>query len=145
MSDLIALIRNEVERAVRSRFTKQYGTVSSYDPTNHTAKVMVQPAGYETGWVRVSEGHIGNGWGIVSGLQVGDQVTLSPVDGDINALEITGRTHSDQDKPPTAQSGEIVIQHTSGAMIKMAANGDVTHHSAGNINITSSGIVNING
>lgn len=144
MSDLEAMIQNAVERFMGSRVTEKYGVVTSYDPQKHTAKVMIQPDNFESGWLRVSEGHIGSGWGIVSGLQVGDQVKVSVAQGDINNGSIAGRVHSDQDQPPVAQSGEIVIQHTSGAKIMMAADGSVSVHSSGPLAITGA-TVSING
>jgi hypothetical protein len=72
-------------------------------------------------------------------------VTLAPVDGDINTLAITGRVHSDQDKPPVARSGEIVMQHTSGSQLKFAADGSVAVVSSAGLTINSGGTLDING
>ena len=145
MSDLIALVQAEVERAMRSYQTEAYGTVTSYDPDSHSVKVMVQPDGTETGWIRVGEQHIGNGWGILSGLQINDQVKLSIVKGDINNATISGRVHSDQDKPPKVEAGEMILQHTSGSMIKFGKDNSVTMNSAAAMTINSTGTLTING
>jgi uncharacterized protein involved in type VI secretion and phage assembly len=144
MSDFEAYLFNLIDRYMSTRVTEKYATVTSYDEFNHVAKVMIQPDEFETGWLRISEQHIGNGWGIVSGLQIGDQVKVSVSQGDINNGTITGRVHSDQDKPPVAASGEIVIQHESGTKITMSADGGAAINSAAALTITATGAVSLN-
>jgi uncharacterized protein involved in type VI secretion and phage assembly len=113
--DLENLILTTIERWWAGRYTEKHGLVTSYDPTNHLAKVMFQPQGQESGWLPIETGHIGNGFGIAVGLtpgdgkSTGDQVIVRYQEGDIEAGKIVQRVHSDQDKPPTVQSGEVVI------------------------------------
>ena len=144
MSDFVAMIQAEVDRAIRARFVDKYGHVTSYDPSKNLEKVKVQPEGYETGWLRIHEPSIGNGWGIVSGLSVGDQVKLESTNGDVNNLYIAGRVHSDADAAPVAQSGELVLRHSSGTQLKMSSDGTLSIAGSGDINITSSGTVSVN-
>lgn len=147
MSDLANLIRREVERAISVRFTKRYGIVTSYDPDRHLAKATLQPEGQELGWLTIRANHVGNGWGMVVGLTAGDQVTLEPQSADLNTFEITGVVHSDNDAPPRAESGEIVIRHQSGASVTFAKDKSVTiaDGGGGSIRFDGAGSVTING
>jgi phage baseplate assembly protein gpV len=153
-ADFLNIIRREVERVMAGRHSKRYGLVTSYDPVNHLAKVTLQPEGQETGWLTIKTKHIGNGWGIVVGLTpgdgktTGDQVELQPQEGDTETLAIVGVVHSEQDKPPAAQSGEIILQHQSGSKISFSADKKLTmigsggsstvHDASGNITHTDS-------
>jgi phage baseplate assembly protein gpV len=119
-----------VERWAAGRYTERHGIVTSYDPKNYLAKVTFQPEGQESGWLPIETGHIGEGYGIVIGLQPGqggvnaqgqggqagpqqnnqgDQVIVRYQEGDFESGKIVQRVHSDQDTPPQAQSGEIII------------------------------------
>lgn len=137
MSDIVSLVQSEVERALRARFVDKYGVVTSYHPEKHLAKVKMQPDGLETGWLRIHEPSIGNGWGIVTGLSIGDQVKLESTNGDVNNLYISGRVHSDADAPPRADSGEMVLKHQGGMTM--------TFSNDGKLNITGPADVTING
>lgn len=160
MHEILDLIQHEVQRAIAGRYSKRYGLVTSYDSDKHLAKVTMQPEGQESGWLPIRTSHIGNGWGMAIGLTEGDQVELTPQEGDVESLAITGVVHSEQDKPPTVQSGEVLIKHKDGASIKFAASGSatLTDKSGASVvmdgsgqttmtstNIKLAGIVNING
>jgi hypothetical protein len=124
------LILSVVERWWASRYSERHGIVTSYDPKKYLAKVTFQPEGQESGWLPIETGHIGQGYGIVIGLQPGqggvdsqgqggqsgpeqnnqgDQVIVRFQEGDVESGKIVQRVHSDQDTPPQAQSGEIII------------------------------------
>jgi phage baseplate assembly protein gpV len=119
-----------IERWWAGRYSERHGIVTSYDPKNYLAKVTLQPEGQESGWLPIETGHIGEGYGIVIGLQPGqggvnaqgqggqagsqqnnqgDQVVVRYQEGDFESGKIVQRVHSDQDTPPQAQSGEIII------------------------------------
>jgi phage baseplate assembly protein gpV len=110
--DLDNMVLNIIERWWAGRYSEKHGLVTSYDPKLHLAKVMFQPQGQESGWVPIETGHIGAGYGIVTGLQpgdgkqTGDQVIVRFQEGDVEAGKIVQRVHSDSDKPPEVQSGK---------------------------------------
>lgn len=120
MNDLVNLIAREIDRALTARHHDRVGLVTSYDPKSHSAKVTLQPEGFETGWLPIHGHHIGDGWGMVVGLQMNDQVRVSFQEGDLETGAITARIHSDDDKPPQVESGEMLLKHQSGASIKFA-------------------------
>lgn len=98
-----------------NRFHERHGIVTSYDPERYLAKVTFMPEGQESGWLPIETGHIGNDYGVAIGLQPGDgkksgdQVIVRYQEGDLESGKIVQRVHSDDEKPPTVQSGEIVI------------------------------------
>lgn len=108
------LVLNSVEKHNPGR-TERHGIVTSYDAEKHLAKVMYQPEGQESGWLPIETGHIGNGYGIASGLQpgdgskTGDQVVVRHQEGDFGSGKIVQRVHSEDQQPPQVASGEIVI------------------------------------
>ena len=97
------------------RYHERHAIVTSYDPERYLAKVMLMPEGQETGWLPIETGHIGNNYGFAVGLQpgdgktTGDQVIVRFQEGDLESGKIVQRVHSDDDKPPTVQSGEMVM------------------------------------
>ncbi|WP_407146229.1 hypothetical protein [Bradyrhizobium sp. ORS 86] len=126
--DLENFVLGVVERWWASRYSERHGIVTSYDPKKYLAKVTFQPEGQESGWLPIETGHIGEGYGILIGLQPGgggaqpagsqgggatdnqgDQVIVRFQEGDFEAGKIVQRVHSDQDTPPQVQSGEIML------------------------------------
>lgn len=123
-------ILNLLERWWSAKHTERHGIVTSYDPKKYIAKVAFQPGGQESGWLPIETGHIGESYGIVTGLQPGqggvnsqgqggqvgpqsknqgDQVIVRFQEGDFESGKIVQRVHSDQDSPPQAQSGEMIF------------------------------------
>jgi uncharacterized protein involved in type VI secretion and phage assembly len=109
------LILSTVERWAGGRYSERHALVTSYDPDKHLAKVTYQPEGQESGWLPIETGHIGDGYGIATGLQPGDgkekgdQVIVRFQEGDFESGKIVQRVHSDDQKPPKVESGETVI------------------------------------
>lgn len=109
------IILGVIERWHAGRYSERHGLVTSYDPEKHLAKVMFQPEQQESGWLPIETGHIGAGYGIAIGLQpgdgkkTGDQVVVRFQEGDFEGGKIVQRVHSDDQKPPVVQSGEIVV------------------------------------
>jgi len=100
-----------VERALSRRQPHRIGEVSSYDPKTHAIKLTRQPEGIETGFMPHHALHVGNGWGVMVGAQVGDQYVLGHVNGDVEVPFVAARIFSDKDKPPQVKAGEILFQH----------------------------------
>jgi hypothetical protein len=98
-----------------TRYHERHGLVTSFDPDKYLAKVMLWPEGQETGWLPIETAHTGNDYGIAIGLQpgdgktTGDQVIVRFQEGDLESGKIVQRVHSNDEKPPTVQAGEIVI------------------------------------
>lgn len=127
------MIHQEIERALRGVTIEIDGLCTAYDPTNHLAKVALQPEGQETGWLQIEVLHAGNGFGILVGLtpgdgkSTGDQVKVRFSYGDLESGKVSLRSHSDVDKPPPVQSGEVLMMHSSGSKHYFDQSGNVTH------------------
>lgn len=109
---------------------------TGYDPDKHAVKGILQPHGVETGWVALPTMHVGNGWGIAVGPQIGtaedlkgDQFHVAFLNGDPNTPIAVGRHYVvDKDnKPPRVKSGEIIIKHEKGMTLFMNEDGDTTY------------------
>lgn len=140
--DLLNIVRREVHRVVQGLVQRpRIGTVTSWDPKTHSAKVMLMPENIETGWIPVSNHHAGNGYGVLIGLEIGEQVEIGFQEGDISSPRIMGRLHSDEDKPPEVKSGEVLIKHKSGSALFIDENGNIHLKSSGNVYVNGSGEV----
>ena len=141
--DFENMMLRTIERWWAGRYSEKHGNVTSYDPKLHLAKVMFQPQGQESGWLPIETGHIGEGYGIATGLtpgdgkSTGDQVIVRYQESDVESGKIVQRVHSDKETPPTAQSGEMII-YTSGKKIVISDHKgkDAVMTIDGNSNIT---------
>ncbi len=123
MSDLADYIHAEIERHLASHAGIKAAEISAYDPKRHAIKATLHPDGIETGWFPMGTSHVGNGFGVVMGPNVGDQIMVGFLGGNIDSPVHLGRLHSDKEQPPVANSGEVVIQHGNGATIKITSTG----------------------
>jgi uncharacterized protein involved in type VI secretion and phage assembly len=117
---LEALVYSLIERYHRNKLGgavhhERHAIVTSYDPDKYLAKVMFMPGGQVSGWLPIETGHIGEQYGVAVGLQPGDgknqgdQVIVRYQEGDLESGKIVQRVHSDNEKPPKVQSGEMVL------------------------------------
>ena len=128
---LTDLVHRIVERSLSRRQPHRVATVSSYDPNTHSAKFMRMPESIETGFLPLNPTHVGNGWGVMNGPQVGDQYVLGFINGDVEVPFVVARLFSDKDKPPVVQSGEMLWMHQKGHYLKADADGNFTlYHAA---------------
>lgn len=115
----------------------RFGTITSVNFNNSTARVTIQPDGVLSGWLPVLSQWVGNGWGMVCPPSPGDQVLLVPQEGDIEHGIIIGRSFSNKQQPPAAPIGEFWLVHQTGSFLKLCndgtirVNGDV--HVNGNV------------
>jgi len=132
MDELLNAVKRHVAGMIGQIGTTRLGLVTSVNPQNHTAKVLIQPEGVMSGWLPVSAAMVGSGWGIVSLPSPGEQVIITPQEGDSEHGIITGRIFSDQQQPPKTytdqkqqgttsytQPGEIALVHKSGKFIRL--------------------------
>ena len=145
-----------IQRYMAGRYTERHGLVSSYDPKTHRVKVLLQPEGFESGWLDIETEHGGydpdtkKSYGILAGPRVGsadkpgDQVIVRLQEGDFESGKMVARLFSDTDKPPEVQSGEVMLLHVSGATVFLDKNGQTTvTDKEGNSSIVMDGKGNI--
>lgn len=113
------------------------GTVSSYDPSTYSAKVLLKPEDTESEWLPILTPMSGNEWGIYTPPQLGDCAVVGYQEGDKESGFIIGCFYNDVDRPIPVESGEIQIINKSGTKIILKKNGDVEINcSAHNISAT---------
>ena len=103
----------------------KFGTVTSVNSQNATARVLIQPDNVLSGWLPVLSQWVGSGWGMVCPPDPGDQVLLVPQEGDVEQGIIIGRTFSNKQKPPVAPGGEFWLVHQSGSFLKLCNDGTI--------------------
>ncbi|MGD0103387.1 MAG: phage baseplate assembly protein V [Rhodopila sp.] len=103
----------------------KFGTITSVNSQNATARVLIQPDGVLSGWLPVLSQWVGKGWGMVCPPNPGDQVLLVPQEGDMEQGIIIGRTYSNLQMPPVAPEGEFWLIHQSGSFLKLCNDGTI--------------------
>ena len=104
----------------------RFGLVSSYDPANYAARVMLQPENILSGWLPILSSWVGAGWGLAAPLTPGDQVLVLMQEADSEHGVIAGCVWSAVDKPLLAPSGELWVQHQSGSFLKLHNDGTIS-------------------
>jgi phage baseplate assembly protein V len=121
-------IFNEVKKLAQSHQIAymRAGTVTSYDPSNYTVKVALQPEGAVTGWIPLVSAWVGNGWGMFSPPSIGDLIEVQFHDGDFDAGVACQRFFNDSSRPLPVPGGEFWLVHKLGALVKLTNDGKVT-------------------
>lgn len=133
MQRLLDAIKNHAGTVDGTIGQPRFGTVSSFNSTDYTARVLLQPEGVLTGWLPVLAPWTGPGWGLVCPLAAGDQVFVLPQEGDAEHGVIIGRAYSSRCPPPQAAAGEFWIAHPSGSCLKLKNDGTI--YITGNIQV----------
>lgn len=115
----------QAQMAGNGRASVRLGIVSSYDPSNYSGKVKIQPENTETGWLPIVSPWVGNGWGIFAPPSVGDLVEVQFQEDGIEAGFICQRFYNDSDRPASVPSGEFWLVHKSGSLLKFHNDGSV--------------------
>jgi phage baseplate assembly protein gpV len=139
MEGLSNAMRREAERAMQGRSMTRIGIVTNYDPSNYSAKALIQPEGVETGWLPVASLWVGNGWGLFAPPKIGDVVEVRFQEGGKEAGMIGLRHFGDVFRPLPVPSGEFWLQHQSGSFLKFKNDGSVEVNAAANLTATVAG------
>lgn len=121
--------------------------ISSYDgagnvKVNVTFDPDVPPQ--ESNWMPLGCIGVGNGWGMMVGPQVGDQVMCVFEQGDFQSGVVVARIYSAQQQAMPVPSGEIWMVHKTTTSIKFLTNGDLDIVGSANLNATVAGNVAAN-
>jgi hypothetical protein len=108
----------------------RFGIVESYDPNTYAVKVMIQPDGVLSGWLPLPAVSVGSNT-VVAGPNIGDQVSLSAVEGAGEQLIVMGRHFDVMNTPPISPATGTPVQ--SGEVGMFGADGSYIHLTGGNI------------
>lgn len=135
-------VRLAAQKAVELKIWMRLGEVTGVNPATYTAKVRIQPDGFETGWLPIGSDAVGDGWGIFALPAPGDLVQVT-FQGDWDAGVVTTRFFNRKNRPTAGlAAGEFLLEHKSGSRLRFHANGDVQLDVAQNLNVTVGGDLN---
>jgi phage baseplate assembly protein gpV len=132
-NDILAIMGMAQQQAIESAMQILHGTVDSYDPSNCTVRVKLEPEGVLTGDMQMLQPWTGNDYGIQCGPEKGMQVMVLALDQNREQLICLPGRYNDKLKAPGAPAGEMWIKHKSGTFLKLRNNGDVEIKAAGKI------------
>ena len=133
-TDLVELVQHLIEQRVSGLSIGLGGTITSVDPTTYRAKVMLDLAGTETGWLPIGALLSGVDYGVMALPVDGTHVTVLFEGGDghgadqYNTGKILLADFNAVDTVPTTtlKPGEILMQSVGNASVKMDAQGVIT-------------------
>jgi phage baseplate assembly protein V len=110
-------------RSTDKRFFGVYeALVTSVDDPEHEGRVKLRMPWFddhtETDWCRVRQFYAGNGYGAVWVPDVGDEVLISFIQGDMRQPVILGGLYNGNDKPPAQDPRERIICSHNGHKIR---------------------------
>jgi len=138
MRHFLNSVKATAQMANQGLNTRQ-GTISGYDPSTYSVKVMIQPDGVLTGWIPLKSLWIGNGWGLFSPPSIGDAVEINYQEADGFGGSVGLRFFNDQDRPLPCPSGEFWLVHKSGSLLKFHNDGTVEAVTSSDLNATVGG------
>lgn len=133
-NDWFEQIKYYVHAAVGQSLSVIEGTVTSRQLSPPSVKVMLEPYGIETGWIRVGVPYAGVGYGFLAIPPDGQAVKVIFDMGDKNSASVVCDVYNDVDTPPTLSDiDDCVFQHKSGSKLYFHVSGDVEVVPAGNL------------
>ena len=139
MGGMLNAMRLQAHRAMSEQANTRVGLITSYDPSNFSVRVNLQPEGFLTGWLPLCSPWIGNGWGMFAAPSVGDMVAVHFFGGDLEAGFVEGRLFNDIDRPLPVPASEFWLAHKSGSFLKFTNDGNVSVHSNADLVATVGG------
>lgn len=140
LDGIMDMVRREVWRIMHHQKTTRPGVITSIDPDTYSAKVRYEPHdpndpdNAESGWIPIQAVAVGQGYGIYSMPQVGQQVDVAFHQGDHETGRIVQRHNSEANQPPQGmKEGEYWTVHANGAVQKFLADGTVFIGGAGTV------------
>lgn len=135
---LLNTIRAHAQMAQGEKTGNRVGIVTAYDPAKYAVKVKIWPDPEESlGWIPLASTYVGNGWGLVAGPSIGDQVKIAFDCEDQDAGVVVGRFYTDVEQPPAAPSGDFWLVHKSGSLLKFHGDGTVELTAASTMTYTA--------
>jgi phage baseplate assembly protein V len=118
-------MRLQALRALSDKVSTLTGIVTNYDPNKYAVKVTLQPDGVKTGYIPLAAYWVGNGWGLFMPPNIGDQISVTFEDGNLNAGFAESRFYNAANVPVSVPSGEFLLQHKTGSLLHFKNNGSV--------------------
>jgi len=125
MDRLVNALKLRASRLDLRSAQPRFGTVTSVNVDQATARVLLQPEGVLSGWLPILSAWAGAGWGMVCPPSPGDQVLVVAQEGLAEHGVIVGGAYSDSHRPPAVPVGELWLVHKSGSHLKLKNDGSI--------------------
>lgn len=130
INSLLNIMRRQASTVVGNLAQTKLGTISSYDPSTYTVKVLLIEGDNDnkpllTGWLPVFSPWIGNNWGLFCPPTPGDLCEVHFQEGDLQNGYVGLRSFNDVEKPLPVASKEFWLVHESGSSIKLTNDGKI--------------------
>ena len=125
MDSLLNHLSGQSAQLDQSWAQPRLGVVSSVNPEDYTARVLVQPENVLSGWLPIGSSWVGAGWGLACLPNTGDQVLIVWQEGNPEHGIIVSRLWSNTVSPPAIAVGELWIVHQSGSYLKLRNDGSI--------------------
>ncbi len=126
MDALQNAIRMQSKALAGTKSAARFGTVSSYNPSKHMVKVMLQPENIESAWMPYMEAFAGNGWGIFAAPSIGNMAVVLFIGNEADCPVAIGMFFNNVEISLAVPSGELWMVHKSNSSVKLTTDGKVT-------------------
>jgi phage baseplate assembly protein V len=134
------IIHGEVLRMLADVRRRLPCIVDSYNPSQHTVRVRIQPDNILTGWMQIATAQIG----LQIAPSVNDPGWVEFHEGEGDAGQFVGSAHNDLNPPPKEiQAGEAYYQNKSGSSLYFKKDGSVTAIDGNGSSFTMDGTGNV--
>ena len=118
-------------------------TSSRSTDTGYQVKVQIQPEDVQTSWLPVLSPMVGSGWGLVCPPSPGQQVLITPYEGNGGHYAVTGMSFSNAAMPPQpggnpVAPGEAAIVNANGSYLHIRNDGTVAINASTDVFINAS-------
>jgi phage gp45-like len=136
-NDILEVTKNEASKQAVKYLSSSTGTITSIDKNKYMAKVMLEPLGYETGWLPISSIYTGNEFGWFALPAIGTEVTVEFEMGNPNCGKVMLSNFNNTDCPIPMEPGEVKLLHESGSFL--------IFHNDGSIEISANTVLKLAG
>lgn len=141
-NQLANAVRQLVRQAIADLALPRIYLISSYDGKGAVkVNVSFDPGTppVESNWMPLGGIAVGNGWGVMAGPQIGDQVMVIFENGDFESGVVVARIFSTVAQPMAVPSGELWNTHQKGAFFKLTNDGKASFSDGHGATVTLNG------
>jgi phage baseplate assembly protein gpV len=111
---MIKTIRQEISKALSSLTFFSVAQITKIDYKNQLAKAKILTSSMKTNWLRISSDYVGDSFGEVKPLNIGDEVLICFPDGNPASQGIIIRRLYGKDVSPDQTEDQVHFKHKSG-------------------------------
>lgn len=122
---MISIIRSEIRKALSGLVPTAVGEIAELDLAAYQAKCKLKTSGQLTNWLRIGTDHSGDGAGMVTAPNIGDEVLIEFLEWNPSGPGIVVRRLYGKDAPPALGEDEVHFLHKSGTDVLIKKDGSI--------------------